>query len=59
MSLVAAAVIEADWEVDYYSRPVVEPDGKKRWELLICSSQGLDPNQALFRWVLRCPGSAI
>ena len=59
MSLVAAAVIEADWEVDYYSRPVVEPDGKKRWELLICSSQGLDPNQALFRWVLRCPAASV
>jgi len=24
-----------DWELDFYSRPILEPDGKKRWELLI------------------------
>ena len=59
MSLVAAAPIEADWELDYYSRPVLEPDGKKRWELLICSSQGLDPSQGLFRWLLRCPAASV
>jgi len=59
MSLVAAALIEADWELDYYSRPVLEPDGKKRWELLICSSQGLDPSQGRFRWVLRCPAASV
>ena len=59
MSLVAAAPIEADWELDYYSRPVLEPDGKKRWELLICSSQGLDPSQAQFRWVVRCPAASV
>jgi hypothetical protein len=59
MSLVTAAPIEADWELDYYSRPVLEPDGKKRWELLICSSQGLEPSQALFRWVLRCPAASV
>ncbi len=59
MSLVAAAPIQADWELDYYSRPVVEPDGKKRWELLICSSQGLEPSQARFRWVLRCPAASV
>jgi hypothetical protein len=38
---------------------VLEPDGKKRWELLICSSQGLDPSTALFRWVLRCPATSV
>lgn len=25
-----------DWELDFYSRPILDPDGKKRWELLIC-----------------------
>ncbi len=59
MSLVAAVPLEADWELDFYSRPVLEPDGKKRWELLICSSQGLDPSQAQFRWVLRCPATSV
>ena len=59
MSRVAAAPIEADWELDYYSRPVLEPDGKKRWELLICSTQGLDPSQGQFRWVLRCPAANV
>ena len=29
----------ADWEVDFYSRPIIEVDGKKRWELLISSTQ--------------------
>ena len=28
-------LLQADWELDYYSRPILEPDGKKRWELLI------------------------
>jgi hypothetical protein len=27
-----------DWELDFYSRPILEADGRKRWELLICSS---------------------
>ena len=31
-------LLQADWELDYYSRPILEPDGKKRWELLICST---------------------
>ena len=51
-----------DWELDYYSRPVVEADGKKRWELLICSTQ--DPSnltqqktrepETSFRWARSC-----
>jgi hypothetical protein len=24
------------WELDFYSRPVRQPDGKKLWELLVC-----------------------
>ncbi|MFN9645697.1 MAG: Tab2/Atab2 family RNA-binding protein, partial [Cyanobacteriota bacterium] len=34
----AAGPQDADWEVDFYSRPVLEPDGRKRWELLICAT---------------------
>ena len=31
----------ADWELDFYSRPIMEPDGKKRWELLVSSTPPL------------------
>ncbi|MEI6828337.1 MAG: Tab2/Atab2 family RNA-binding protein [Synechococcaceae cyanobacterium ELA445] len=51
--------ILADWELDYYSRPVLEPDGKKRWELLICSSPTLDPSQPLFRWSEACAAGSV
>ena len=49
---------EADWELDFYSRPILEPNGKKRWELLISSSQEFsDPK--LFRWEKRCPADEV
>lgn len=48
-----------DWELDYYSRPILEADGKKRWELLICSTpipgQQLEP----FRLALSCPATSV
>ncbi|MBD2421991.1 Tab2 family RNA-binding protein [Cyanobium sp. FACHB-13342] len=52
-----------DWELDYYSRPILEPDGKKRWELLICSTpqvpaHGEEPVPS-FRWVMPCPASSV
>ena len=25
----------SDWELDFYSRPNIESNGKKRWELII------------------------
>ena len=25
----------SDWELDFYSRPIIESNGKKRWELII------------------------
>ena len=30
--------LPAEWELDYYSRPLLDPKGKKRWELLLSSS---------------------
>ena len=39
----------ADWEVDFYSRPIIEVDGKKRWELLISSTQDFSGDKT-FRW---------
>ena len=32
-----------DWEIDFYSRPIIDENGKKRWELLITSTSHLDP----------------
>ena len=42
-----------DWELDYYSRPILEADGRKRWELLICSSD------RVFRWVRPCSATSV
>jgi hypothetical protein len=57
------AAIGPDWELDYYSRPVLEPDGKKRWELLICSTPAVGSNGkpagAVFQWVQPCPASSV
>jgi hypothetical protein len=47
-----------DWELDYYSRPIVEPDGRKRWELLICSTP-TGAGSSTFRWVRRCPATDV
>lgn len=32
--------ISDEWELDVYSRPVLNPEGKKLWELLVCDSTG-------------------
>ena len=48
-----------DWELDYYSRPILESDGKKRWELLICSTPAPGSNTDDFRFVLACPASSV
>ena len=52
-----------DWELDYYSRPILEADGKKRWELLICSTPevgaGDDGTSHQFRWVQTCPATSV
>jgi len=29
---------KTDWEIDFYSRPIIDENGKKRWELLITST---------------------
>jgi len=53
-----------DWELDFYSRPILEADGRKRWEVLICT--GADPLQAGadnevsgFRWQRDCPADSV
>ncbi|WP_320674334.1 Tab2/Atab2 family RNA-binding protein [Prochlorococcus sp. MIT 1341] len=49
---------QADWELDFYSRPIIESDGKKRWELLIISSPDLS-NSKPFKWEKRCPANEV
>ena len=52
-----------DWELDYYSRPILEPDGKKRWELLICATPGPQQSQGEptepFRWLRVCSAASV
>lgn len=59
-AIAATAVAPApDWELDYYSRPILEADGKKRWELLICSTPQPGADQPAFRWVRPCPAASV
>lgn len=59
----APPLVAADWELDYYSRPILDPDGKKRWELLICSTPVPGPGggeaQPPFRWARDCPAASV
>ncbi len=43
----------AFWELDFYSRPVLDENNKKIWELLIC-----DRDRA-FEWVKECPANEV
>lgn len=56
----------ADWELDFYSRPIVELDGRKRWELLVCATPALAPPLPLaasddppFRFEKRCSADTV
>lgn len=49
------------WELDFYSRPVLDENQKKRWEVLICESP-LDVRQqsdALFRYSQFCSNTEV
>ncbi len=48
----------ADWEIDFYSRPILEADGKKRWELLISSSERF-LKETPFRWEKKCSAGEV
>ncbi|MCS6960213.1 MAG: Tab2/Atab2 family RNA-binding protein [Pseudanabaenaceae cyanobacterium SKYGB_i_bin29] len=41
------------WELDFYSRPVLDENGRKIWELLICN-----PDRS-FTYVQRCPPDTV
>jgi hypothetical protein len=49
------------WEIDFYSRPILDEQQKKVWELLICESP-TDTRQdpaSLFRYAQNCPSTQV
>jgi hypothetical protein len=49
------------WELDFYSRPLVDDQNKKVWEVLICESpQSVQQDPAsLFRFSQACPSTTV
>lgn len=49
------------WELDFYSRPIVDEQGKKKWEVLICETplNVSDRAESLFRYSQYCPSSTV
>lgn len=49
------------WEIDFYSRPILDENGKKKWELLVCES-AVDPRQdsdRLYKYSAFCPSTSV
>lgn len=49
------------WELDFYSRPILDENQKKIWEVLVCESP-LDRHQStedLFRYASWCPNQQV
>ena len=51
-------LIVSDWELDFYSRPIIEQNGKKRWELIISSTKNFK-TQDIFLWNKICPANEV
>ena len=49
---------KTEWEIDFYSRPILEENGKKRWELLITSTNDFKDKKT-FKWEKICPASNV
>ena len=50
----------SDWEVDFYSRPLLDANGHKRWELLVCDTPEVDtPPETGFRFSKACPADQV
>ncbi|MEB3211951.1 MAG: Tab2/Atab2 family RNA-binding protein [Leptolyngbyaceae bacterium] len=49
------------WELDFYSRPVLDENNRKRWEVLICESPtSVDvPIESLFRYSKFCNNTEV
>ncbi len=48
----------SNWELDFYSRPIIEANGKKRWELIICSTRSYK-SEDTFLWNKICPANEV
>jgi len=48
----------SDWELDFYSRPIIEKNGKKRWELIISSTKSFE-SPKIFYWNKICPANKV
>jgi hypothetical protein len=49
------------WEIDFYSRPILDENQKKVWEVLVCESP-LDTRQStdsLFKYASWCPNQQV
>lgn len=49
------------WELDYYSRPIVDDNNKKLWELLVCetpTTTNIDPTD-LFQYAETCSSTEV
>lgn len=49
------------WELDFYSRPILDENQKKVWEVVICESP-LDirtKTDSLFRYAQYCPSTEV
>lgn len=49
------------WELDFYSRPLLDENQKKRWEVLICeSSREISANpETIYRYSKFCPSTTV
>jgi hypothetical protein len=49
------------WELDYYSRPILEESGKKRWEVVLCQAlqSAADAPAEAFRFSEYCPANEV
>ncbi len=49
---------QGNWEIDFYSRPIIDPSGKKRWELLITTPDDVSVEE-VFKWEKICPADQV
>ncbi|BAY86546.1 hypothetical protein NIES267_60560 [Calothrix parasitica NIES-267] len=49
------------WELDYYSRPILDENKKKIWEVLICQTPSdiSSKTDSLFRFAKYCPSTTV
>lgn len=53
--------MSAIWELDFYSRPILDENQKKLWEVVICESpdQVNRPFDSLFKFSKYCPSNTV